>query len=299
MNILVTGANGFLGQHLVKYLSAPEYNVTATSRGVCRIPQGIPHNYFSIELTDAEAVTNLGTAVNPQVIIHTAAISKPDECEKNKDFCLQNNVEATRHLLQAFDSITEPGKLFIYLSTDFVFGENGPHKEDDGKEPLNFYGESKLMAEELVIKSGLPYAIVRPVFIYGPVWQGLRHSFLHWVKNNLEQGKQIKVVSDQLRTPTYVNDICTGIECIIKQRNTGIYHLAGKDVLSPYEMAITTAEVLGLDGALIESVTSETFPEPVLRAKRSGLKIDKAQRELGYEPVSFAEGVEYSFGKVD
>ncbi len=102
-----------------------------------------------------------------------------------------------------------------------------------------------------------------------------------------------------MRTPTYVNDICTGIECIIKQRNTGIYHLAGKDVLSPYEMAITTAEVLGLDGALIESVTSETFPEPVLRAKRSGLKIDKAQRELGYEPVSFAEGVEYSFGKVD
>ncbi len=295
MNILVTGANGFLGQHLVKYFSSLKHDVTAAARGESRIPKQIPFKYHSLDLTDENAVLNLVTSTNPQVIIHTAAISKPDECENNKDLCLQNNVGATRYLLHAFKLLETPGSLFIYLSTDFIFGENGPHNEDDKAGPLNFYGESKLMAEELVMGSGVNYAIVRPVFIYGPVWQGLRPSFLHWIKTNLEQNKKIKVVSDQLRTPTYVYDICKGIDYIITQNKTGVYHLAGKDILSPYQMAVTTAKVLALDAALIENVTSETFPEPVQRAKRSGLRIDKAQRELGYEPVSFEEGVKYSF----
>lgn len=295
MNILVTGANGFLGQHLTKYLSARQYHIIAASRGNRRLPADISTQYFSTELTDANAVTALLSATQPQIIIHTAAISQPGECEQNKRNCLQHNVEATRHLLRAFKQIQSPGSLFIYLSTDFIFGENGPHSEDDAAGPLNFYGESKLLAEELVINSGVPYAIVRPVFIYGNVWQGLRPSFLHWVKNSLAQQKAIKVVSDQQRTPTYVYDICAGINAIIMQRKTGIYHLAGKNIVSPYDMAVTTARVLGLDENLIENVTSETFPEPVRRAKRSGLKIDKAIAELDYQPVSFEEGVRMTF----
>lgn len=270
--------------------------MAAANRGKRRVPDDIVFNYFSTDFTDASAVLKLVAETNPQVIIHTAAISKPDECENDKDYCLQNNVEATRHLLQAFKLIQSPGALFIYLSTDFVFGEDGPHSEGDIKNPLNFYGESKLRAEELVIDSGLRYSIVRPVFIYGEVWTSLRPSFLHWVKNSLEAHKPIKVVSDQLRTPTHVYDICEGIEAIIKQQKTGIYHLAGKDILSPYKMAIITANVLGLDDGLIENVTSEIFPEPVKRAKRSGLKIDKAAAELLYEPVSFEEGVRMTFG---
>lgn len=295
MNILVTGANGFLGQHLVNYFLARHYNVITTNRGESRLPANFSAEYYSAELTNLVAVQNLLTNARPQVIIHTAAISKPDECEQHKSNCLLHNVEATRHLLRSFRQVQSPGSLFIYLSTDFIFGEDGPHSEDDAAGPLNFYGESKLLAEELVINSGVPYAIVRPVFIYGNVWPGLRPSFLHWVKNNLAQQKAIKVVSDQQRTPTYVYDICAGIEAIIKQVKTGVYHLAGKNIVSPYDMAVTTAKVLGLNETLIEKVTSETFPEPVKRAKRSGLKIDKAIRELDYKPVSFEQGVRMTF----
>jgi len=294
MNILVTGGNGFLGQHLVKHLSS-KYNITAAGRGGCRIQQEIPFTWRSIDLTDAEAVHSLITHSRPDIIIHTAANSKPDECEKNKDLCLLNNVEATGNLLLPFQEVSTSESMFIYLSTDFIFGDNGPHGEGDLAAPLNFYGHSKLMAEELVIGSGVPYAIVRPVFIYGQVWPGLRPSFLHWVKSSLGQNKQIKVVSDQLRTPTYVNDICKGIQTIITGHKTGVYHLAGKDILSPYAMAVTTANVLGLDTGLIVNVTSETFPEPVKRAGRSGLTIEKARTELGYEPVSFEEGVRHTF----
>jgi dTDP-4-dehydrorhamnose reductase len=291
MKVLVTGANGFLGQHLCLHLADKGLDVVATSRGTCRIPLKGNISYEDVELTDNESVASMLAKHEPDVIVHTAAMSKPDECNNNTELAIAVNVTATINLLQS------PGAHFIYISTDFIFGEDGPHSEDEVPEPLNFYGETKLMAEEEVKNSGVQYAIVRPVFIYGKTWDGLRPTFLHWVKNNLKQGKSIKVVSDQQRTPTYVEDICNGIFSLIKRRATGDFHFAGKDILSPYEMAVTTATTLGLDASLIENVTSETFPEPVRRAKRSGLKIEKAIAELNYNPVSFEEGVRLTFSE--
>ena len=286
--ILITGANGFLGQHLCMYLNNAGLNIIATGKGENRlVDKSIA--YLPLELTDRPAVEMFIEKLQPDAIIHTAAMSKPDECENNKELCTDINVNATKHLLEASSGH------FIYLSTDFIFGENGPHSEADNPAPLNFYGESKLQSEQLVQQSKHATAIVRPVFIYGQSLPGMRPTFLHWVKNNLEQNKPIKVVSDQWRTPTYVQDICKGIEAIISKTATGIFHLAGKEILSPYEMALHTANVLNLDSSLIEKVTADTFPEPVKRAKRSGLKIDKAKAELSYNPVSFEEGVRRTF----
>jgi len=292
MKIFITGANGFLGQHLTLYLAKRGFEIIASGRGECNIPSIKNIDYVVVELTDKAEVIAAIERFHPHIIIHTAAMSKPDECNNNKPLCILNNIDATSYLVDAAKKVNAK---FIYTSTDFIFGENGPHKEEDIPAPLNFYGESKLKAEQIVKESGLLYAIVRPVFIYGNIWEGLRPSFLHWVKNNIAQGKKIKVVSDQLRTPTYVCDICKGIETIIQKNSQGAYHLAGKDILSPYQMAVTVAKVLSLDVSLIENVTSETFPEPVARAKKSGLKIDKAIAELNYQPVSFEEGVKLSF----
>jgi dTDP-4-dehydrorhamnose reductase len=286
--ILITGANGFLGQHVSIFLKEQGYEVIATGRGDKRI---MADNivYESIELTDEWHVKALLEKYSPDVIIHNAALSKPGECESNRDHCVDVNVNATKYLL------AQHSAHFIYISTDFIFGENGPHAEDALPQPLNFYGHTKLMAEQLVKEISKSAAIVRPVFIYGQAWPGMRPTFLHWVKSNLEQGKQIKVVGDQLRTPTYVTDICVGLSNIISLKAKGGFHLAGKDILSPYQMAITTAKLLQLDVSLIEQVTAETFPEPVARAKRSGLFITKAQNELGYNPVSFEDGVRLTF----
>ena len=293
MKIFITGANGFLGQHLTKHFANKGFEVIASGRGVCKIFEQNNFRYEDVDLTNEQNLIKIIKHHQPNIIIHTAAMSKPDECNNNKEACLLHNVEATKYLIKAAQTISAH---FIYTSTDFIFGEDGPHSEAEMPAPLNFYGESKLMAELIVKQSELLYSIVRPVFIYGPVWQGMRPSFLHWVKNNLEQNKPIKVVSDQLRTPTYVYDICDGIEAIIQKKEAGDFHLAGKDIVSPYTMAATVAEILNLDVSLIESVTSETFPEPVKRAKKSGLKIDKAIEILGYSPVSFKEGVRLTFG---
>lgn len=293
MKVLVTGANGFLGQHLCLHLDKAGYAVAATSRGESRLPSSFSQVYYAADVTSREDVKELVTMVQPDVIIHAAAMSKPDECNIQREACLLHNVEATRFLTEAANAL-EKKVHFIYVSTDFVLGDNGPHDETVTPAPLNFYGESKLQSEQLVASQMKLYAIMRPVFIYGPVWEGLRGGFIQWVKQSLEQGKAIKVVNDQLRTPAYVTDICKGLEAIIRLQKTGIYHLAGKEVLSPYQMAVKVADILQLDKNLITSVTADTFPEPVKRARLAGLTITRAQQELDYEPVLFEEGIKNS-----
>ncbi len=293
MKVLVTGANGFTGQHLIKTLVAKGFEVVATSRNASRLPSYNNLTYYNIELTDVRNVENLFDLTKPSAVIHTAAMSKPDECAANPSLCNANNIEATGHLL---DAATKVGtQHFVYLSTDFIFGEGGPHAEDDTPAPLNLYGASKLEAEALVNAASLKTTIIRPVFMYGPAWENLRPSFIQWVAGKLQNGDPIKVVTDQARTPTYIGDLCWGIRKIINDKVSGTFHLAGKDIVSPYDMAVAVAKHLNLPLGLIEPVTASTFPEPVKRAQRSGLKIDKAVSMLGYAPHSFAEALQKCF----
>ena len=291
MKVFITGANGFLGQHLSIYMHNDKYEVYAVSRGENKIPDA-KISYFNLELTNKQLVIAMITSIRPDVIIHTAAMSKPDECHLHPETCLLNNVTATEYLLEAAKQVSAR---FIYISTDFIFGEGGPHTELSVPAPLNFYGESKLMAENLVKNSGLHHNIVRPVFIYGPHWEGLRPSFIQWVKQKLESKQSIKVVTDQQRTPTFVLDICMGIDLLIQNNTHESFHFAGSEMITPYEMAITVARVANLDSSLIEPVTAEVFPEMVRRAKKSGLLIEKAINLLGYLPHNFEDGVKLSF----
>jgi dTDP-4-dehydrorhamnose reductase len=293
MKVLVTGANGFTGQHLIKTLVDKGFEVVATSRNESRLPSYNNLTYYNIELTDVRNVENLFDLTRPDAVIHTAAMSKPDECAANPSLCKANNIEATHHLL---DSGTKVGtQHFVYLSTDFIFGEGGPHAEEDVTAPLNLYGASKLEAEALVNAAPLKTSIIRPVFIYGPVWENLRPSFIQWVAGKLQNGEPIKVVTDQARTPTYIGDLCWGIQKIINNQVPGTFHLAGKDIVSPYDMAVAVAKHLNFPLGLIEPVTASTFPEPVKRAQRSGLKINKAVTTLGFAPHSFAEALQKCF----
>ncbi len=292
MKVLITGANGFLAQHLCVFFNNKGFEVHGTYRNQTVLQEHGAIKYHCLELTDVSSVDFLVSKLEPAIIVHAAAMSKPDECNINQEACIKNNVEVTKYLVDACLKINAH---FIYLSTDFIFGENGPHSELDQPDPLNFYGTSKLMAEKIVKSNLVNYTIVRPVFIYGATWEGMRSGFIQWVAQQLKAGSRIKVVNDQFRTPTYAEDICKGIAQIIDLQKTGDFHLAGHEIYTPYQMAIKVAELLGLDESLIEAVTSANFPEPVQRAKRSGLKIDKAINELNYKPLSFEEGVRKSF----
>lgn len=292
MKIVITGANGFTGQHMALYLADKGFQVHAISRGESRLPTHSYIQYHSCELTSVSSIESIVSQIHPNWIIHIAAMSKPDECHANQENCLLHNVQATKFLGEA---AVKYASRFIYFSTDFIFGENGPHSEEDLFGPLNFYGESKLKAENWVRQFIPHYVIIRPVFIYGSQLEGMRPSFIQWVQQQLVNGKSIKVVNDQKRTPTYVLDICAGVETIIQQELEGVFHLAGAEIITPYKMALEVAHCLSLDSNLIEAVDSNSFPEPVKRAKLSGLKIEKAVAILNYKPHSFVEGVRKSF----
>ncbi len=297
MKILLTGSNGLLGQHLVKQLlENTSYEIIATGRGENRLPftSSKQYNYFSLDITDGIAVNDFILSSQPDVIIHAAAITQPDPCEENPVECWNVNVTATRFLTDAAEKVTAR---FIYISTDFVFdGLHGPYKETDEPGPVNYYGSSKLAAEKSVTTSKIQWAIIRTVLVYGNILVGNRSNVISWVKENLENNKPIKVVSDQWRTPTYVEDLAKGILLVLKKNATGIYHISGEEGMSPYDMAVATADYLHLDKSLMTKVTADTFVQPAKRPLRTGFIIDKAKEDLGYQPISFNESLKKMLG---
>ncbi|MBL7720398.1 MAG: sugar nucleotide-binding protein, partial [Chitinophagaceae bacterium] len=184
---------------------------------------------------------------------------------------------------------------FIFISTDFIFdGREGMYKEEDTGNPVNYYGLTKLRAEALVKEYSFDWSIVRTVLVYGKPLTG-RGNILTVVKEKLEKGEEYSVFNDQVRTPTFVEDLAAGIVAIIEKRATGIFHLSGKDILTPYQMACKVASYLGLSEGLIRKVTAATFTQPALRPAKTGFIIDKAKKLLGYDPVSFEEGLKRAF----
>lgn len=225
----------------------------------------------------------------PAIIVHAAAMTQVDECQLDQDKCEEVNVRATAQLLLHAESFSSH---FIYISTDFVFdGEKGDYEEGDHLNPISWYGFTKVHAEGVVETSEIPWAIVRTCLVYGNVLSGTRSNIVSWVKQNLEQGKPIKVVSDQWRTPTYVEDLAKGVLLIIQKEATGIYHISGKDKLTPYDIALATASHFKLDGSLIEKVDASTFSQPAKRPPKTGFNISKAMKELGFQPGCFTEGL--------
>ncbi|MEQ9468978.1 MAG: SDR family oxidoreductase [Ekhidna sp.] len=289
MKVLITGANGLLGQKLVQlYENQANVELIATGRGENRNPQGT-YIYQQMDITSNKEVNSVILKHRPNVVINTAAMTHVDQCELDPEACQKLNVDAVAHLI---DACKQTSSFFIHLSTDFIFdGENGPYAEDDLPNPLSKYAESKLESEKLLQASGLKYAIVRTMLVYGIVHDMSRSNIILWVKQSLEDKKQIKVVNDQWRTPTLAEDLAKGCVLIAEKKAEGVWHISGKDLLTPYDMAMATAEFFELDKSLIEEVDGSIFTQPAKRPAKTGFILDKARRELEYEPVSFKEGL--------
>ena len=145
-----------------------------------------------------------------------------------------------------------------------------------------------------MVESGLAWAIARTVLVIGNAI-GTRSNIISWVKDKLSKGEKIRVVNDQFRTPTFTEDLAKGIVLIIEKKAKGIYHISGKDLLTPYEIALKTAAHFQLDSSLIEKADVTSFSQPAVRPPRTGFQIDKARKDLGYEPLSFDEGLNKFF----
>jgi dTDP-4-dehydrorhamnose reductase len=289
MKILVTGSKGLLGNKLSTLLRAqPGINLIATARGQ-KSPDMDLIDYYEMDVTDAKAVSNIISKVKPDVVINTAAMTMVDKCETEKEACWIANVNAMENLIAACMN----NKVhLVHVSTDFIFdGTHGLLDETATPNPVNYYGESKLAAEKLIMASKLDWCILRTVLVYGITPGTLRSNIVLWVKESLEKGKTIQVVIDQWRTPTLVEDLAIGCFLAASKKAKGIYNISGKDFMTPYDIAIKTAEYFKLDKSLIKAADSNTFKQPARRPLKTGFVIEKARKELGYEPHSFEEGL--------
>ncbi|MCE3258951.1 MAG: dTDP-4-dehydrorhamnose reductase [Bacteroidetes bacterium] len=296
MKLLITGSNGLLGQKLVYKLRNGSDTLIATARGDNRLVKKDGYLYESLDITSKQNVETVFRKYMPDVVINTAAMTNVDACETDRENCWLMNVTAVEHQVNVLTQLKKENSgynpHFIHLSTDFIFdGTHGPLDENEKPNPLSYYAESKLAAEKIVQASSLDWAIPRTVLVYGIVDNMSRSNIVLWVKSNLEQGKKINVVDDQFRTPTLAEDLADGCILIARKRAKGIYNISGKDFYSILDLARKVADYYGLDKTLINPSKSADIKQPAKRPPVTGFIIDKARKDLGYEPHSFEEGI--------
>lgn len=302
--ILITGSNGLTGQKLLLQAKLiPAIKVIAVAKSENKADLANNTSFVQLDLTDKMALQHLFAIHKPDIVIHTAALTLPDSCENDKENAYLQNVTVVENLLEV---CKQHQSFFVHLSTDFVFdGEKGNYDENDLPNPISYYGYTKLEAERKILACAnidtyihehahthvIDYAIIRTCLVYGKNPYMSRSNIVLWVKNNLEQGKHIKVVNDQFRTPTFVDDLAAAIWTIALQKHRGIWHISGNEYVSPYQMALQVADFLKLDASLISPTHAKEFIEIAKRPLKTGFNIDKAQKIFGFKPHSFLEGL--------
>ncbi|NGM64759.1 SDR family oxidoreductase [Sphingobacterium sp. SGR-19] len=288
--ILITGANGFLGQKLMeKLVNMQHYRVIATSKSENRnfIREG--YTYRSCNFTDSAALRSLLEEVHPDHIIHTAAMSSVEACENDPALCEKVNIEA---VYQLGKYCAQYDKHLVHLSTDFVFdGKEGPYKEDHKTNPCNAYGKSKAASETRLLSTTCRTAILRTILVYGVNGDPKRSNLVLWAKAQLENNNRINVVSDQWRMPTFVNDLANACILAIEKEATGVYHISGEEMMSVLDAVYYIADFWQLDRSLINPIRAVDIGQENNRPRKTGFILDKAKTDLGYAPTPFIESL--------
>jgi len=291
MKIVITGSNGLLGQTLVNLLSksSEEYQVYGLSRGENRSGR-TDFEYYSVDITNEDQLRNCLLKIQPDFIVNTAAMTNVDACEDDKEGCDQLNVEAVKYLI-AISKETQTH--LIHISTDFIFdGKQGYYKETDVANPLSYYGLSKLKSEEVLIDSRIDFTILRTILVYGQVNNLGRNNIVLWVKEMLENGREITIVDDQFRSPTYVEDLAMACKISIDKKAKGIFNISSNELLSVYEITQQVAEVFDLDKSLIKPISTSTLNQTARRPPKTGFDLSKTNRKLNFYPKSFKEDLQ-------
>ena len=286
--IFVTGGTGLLGSTLVR--TAPkEFEVAASYNKNAMITERA--RFIQIDITDKTRVFEVFDEIKPEVLIHTAAVANVDYCETHKEEVWRVNVIGTANLLDACD---KNGTKMIFTSTNAVFdGEHAPYSEEDEPNPINYYGKTKLEAETLVRKNGAKHTVARLMTMYGWNNPGERQNPVTWLLSKLTKGETIHVVDDVYNNHLFADNCADALWAIVKRDKVGIYHIAGGDCISTYELALKTADVFGLDKTLIKRVKSDFFKFPAPRPRNTCYVTEKMEKELGVRPLGVKEGLLY------
>ena len=270
MNILVTGANGQLGNCIRNAASASKDNYIFT-------------DVAELDITDPDAVARMVRENGIDVIVNCAAYTNVDKAESDADFAEVLNANAVRNLA---DTAKTNGATLIHVSTDYVFGGslgNTPRTEEEPVNPTGVYGLTKLHGEQAVEESGANALIFRTAWLYSEYGR----NFVKTMLNLTSTKPELKVVFDQVGTPTYAQDLADLIVKIITDRtfrdHPGVYHYSNEGVCSWYDFTKMIAEVAGNDGCDIKPCHSDEFPSPVTRPSYSVLDKTKVKTTFDIE----------------
>ena len=276
MHILVTGANGQLGNEMriVTKGSKDQYIFTD-------VTDAEEQETAFLDITNLDSIRTMVKANDVKVVVNCAAYTNVDKAESDQEFCALLNAKAPENLAMV---MKEVNGLLIHVSTDYVFGGdpyNTPCKEDQNGMPTGVYGLTKLHGEQNIQKSGVDYLIFRTAWLYSEFGK----NFVKTMLNLTSTKPQLKVVIDQVGTPTYAYDLAKAIYEIIENRkyegNTGIYHFSNEGVCSWYDFTKTIAELAGNTDCDIHPCHSDEFPSPVKRPAYSVLDKTKVKETFG------------------
>jgi dTDP-4-dehydrorhamnose reductase len=284
LKLLITGASGLYGSKLAQL--ALDRNIEVYSSDIQSLT--VYGNFVKLDISGKEQVAEAFKTIKPDVVVHAATLTDVDKCETNKELAWKVNVEGTKNIA---DAARSTGSFLIYISTDYVFnGEKGRYKETDNPDPINYYGLTKLKAEEIV-QTRPEYFIARPSVIYGSTPAAGKVNFALWLIETLRKGARVKIVTDQWNTPTLNTSLAEMTLEVIERRLTGIYHLCGATRVSRLEFAEQIAETFELNKGLIDSVLSSQFMWPAKRPMDSSLDTSKAQETLQNKPLKMDDAL--------
>lgn len=282
MNILVTGANGQLGNEMRLISRQTDHHYIFTD---VVAPEGVETTI--LDITDAEAVNRMVAEQHIQCIVNCAAYTNVDKAESDVVLCRKLNADAPKILAEAMKAVNG---LLIQISTDYVFGGdpyNTPCREDQKGTPTGVYGETKLEGEHYIQDTGCKYVIIRTAWLYSEYGR----NFVKTMLNLTATKPQLNVVFDQAGTPTYAYDLAVAIKAVLDDYapesdqpaydKTGIYHFSNEGVCSWYDFTKKIAELSGHNACDIRPCHSDEFPSPVTRPAYSVLDKTKIKQTFG------------------
>lgn len=272
MNILVTGANGQLGNEMQLVTGGSDNNYIFTD---------VAGDCIHLDITDADAVKEMVGRHDIECIINCAAYTNVDKAEDDVELCERLNAEAPGILAEAMSKV---GGLLIHISTDYVFGKepyNTPCGEDQQGTPTGVYGRTKLQGEQNILKSGCQHLIIRTAWLYSEFGKNFVKTMLSLTSTK----PQLNVVFDQCGTPTYAYDLAAAIFHIMENRKyegrSGIYHYSNEGVCSWFDFTKMIAEYAGHTSCEIQPCHSNEFPSKVKRPAYSVLDKTKFKDTFG------------------
>ncbi|HID42760.1 MAG TPA: dTDP-4-dehydrorhamnose reductase, partial [Archaeoglobaceae archaeon] len=240
---------------------------------------------IKFNLLDKELINREMKRIQPDVVLHTAALTDVDGCEREKELAFRINVEGARAVAYA---VKEIGSFLIYASTDYVFdGRRGFYREYDETNPINYYGYTKLRGEEYC----RDFCIARTCVIYGAKPASGKTNFALWLVNSLQNGKEVRVVTDQFVTPTLNTNLAEMTLEIAEKGIRGIFHLAGATRVSRFEFAQALADIFGFDRELIIPSSMKDMKWIAERPADSSLNTSKASDLLQNKPYNLEKAL--------